>query len=901
MANLEIQFRGEEFSRALTGEALICGRQDDCDLVFADPRCSKKHCRIEFRAGAWRVVDLASANGTRVNGQTVSMVALGEGDRIEIGEVVLTFRAVGKAPEIGRGEDRRPSSRMPMLLAGAAALVAILVLVLRGGGGDEPRTEGVTSGNEDQAQGPESAGAEDLFLRGSLVTEWGAIRSARTASVTELVERARELAERARGLDEELATKAEDWALEQERAEILQQRRRLTEIREQAGLEAAEGRFAGGLDRLDELMAEFEARRLDRLLREAREAKLDLLTRARGVWEETAKAAEDRADAGDFAGARALLTAAAPGFGGTAFEAAAQSAVQLLELRARGQEVAVARPEGREEAPRPARVEKVDDGATSLIARAEKAAAARDWAGAAAAYREALKLAKGESLTRSWTRRAELLAALARLKDAVVVAVNDENRRVRSLHVGRLSARPYAADQDQIQLKFGGSGLVTWRWTEIPGETLLDLFQAGVDQPDDQLDYARAAIELGDEKRALAALVKAAGSSRSRKEEADRIFADWRGRDLPPGGFIVEEGGFFGPDEWSEIELRRSARKEAEKLVKARRAQLPDLVARVKAMGEPALEPLQVALEERYALVLAEAEASSFVSAPARYRGKLIEELDRRRAEALALIRDEKRYPYPYGPNQEEVEREVTALVERVRQVYQQPSVLLLETEKGLSEKLDELEEIVGLMLVPTSDRPSPSAFLDQVDRAIDLRNQGPSPSDQRYNEEVFIFNAEIKSSITDEEREVHRLTNEYRLMMGLRAVKIDEALVLAARGHSQEMKDLGYFSHTSPTKGRERPGDRCRLAGWGGAASENIAQGQRSPEGAVEGWIHSSGHHRNILGPRWTHLGCGKAKDGFYWTQNFGNGSSSAISREKIDPAERGAAEKKPDVPAGR
>ena len=173
-----------------------------------------------------------------------------------------------------------------------------------------------------------------------------------------------------------------------------------------------------------------------------------------------------------------------------------------------------------------------------------------------------------------------------------------------------------------------------------------------------------------------------------------------------------------------------------------------------------------------------------------------------------------------------------------------------------------------------------------ELDAALDMRLHGRSPADRKWNDEVFAFNAEIKSSITPEERGVHDVTNEYRLMMGMRAVKIDEALVLAARGHSQEMFDLKYFAHESPTPEKRTPSMRAQLAGWSGGCSENIEQGASTPEAAVRGWLSSSGHHRNILGRGHTHLGVGKSVGGLYWTQNFASGSSSRISLEKIEKA---------------
>jgi hypothetical protein len=49
---------------------------------------------------------------------------------------------------------------------------------------------------------------------------------------------------------------------------------------------------------------------------------------------------------------------------------------------------------------------------------------------------------------------------------------------------------------------------------------------------------------------------------------------------------------------------------------------------------------------------------------------------------------------------------------------------------------------------------------------------------------------------------------------------------------------------------------------------SENIAMNPGGPMGAHRAWIHSSGHHRNILSKAWRLLGSGNS--GSLWTQNF-------------------------------
>ncbi len=71
------------------GSLLTIGRARDNDLVLHDARASRYHARLQARAGSLVLTDLGSTNGTRVNGQLVEAVALGLGDRIELGDSTL--------------------------------------------------------------------------------------------------------------------------------------------------------------------------------------------------------------------------------------------------------------------------------------------------------------------------------------------------------------------------------------------------------------------------------------------------------------------------------------------------------------------------------------------------------------------------------------------------------------------------------------------------------------------------------------------------------------------------------------------------------------------------------------------------------------------------------------------
>lgn len=124
-------------------------------------------------------------------------------------------------------------------------------------------------------------------------------------------------------------------------------------------------------------------------------------------------------------------------------------------------------------------------------------------------------------------------------------------------------------------------------------------------------------------------------------------------------------------------------------------------------------------------------------------------------------------------------------------------------------------------------------------------------------------------SDVNAFEQEVVKLTNAERTKAGLAPFKTDAQLMAAAREKSQDMQSKNYFSHTSPTFGS--PFDRMKALGITyKSAGENIAQGQRTPQEVVQGWMNSPGHRANILNEKFTHIGVGYVKSGNYWTQQF-------------------------------
>lgn len=73
----------------------VIGRGDQANLRLPDVGISRRHARIDFNGGQVVLTDLGSTNGTSVNGQRVSAVALNPGDMVQLGTTTLTFRVDG--------------------------------------------------------------------------------------------------------------------------------------------------------------------------------------------------------------------------------------------------------------------------------------------------------------------------------------------------------------------------------------------------------------------------------------------------------------------------------------------------------------------------------------------------------------------------------------------------------------------------------------------------------------------------------------------------------------------------------------------------------------------------------------------------------------------------------------
>lgn len=110
-----------------------------------------------------------------------------------------------------------------------------------------------------------------------------------------------------------------------------------------------------------------------------------------------------------------------------------------------------------------------------------------------------------------------------------------------------------------------------------------------------------------------------------------------------------------------------------------------------------------------------------------------------------------------------------------------------------------------------------------------------------------------LASDITPDR--VVELVNGSRVNGGLRALRVDDRLTLAAQMKLDDMFEKGYFSHTSPDG--TTPWVWVEKSGYDYThAGENLAIHFVSAEKEHEAWMKSPTHRRNILSDEYADIG---------------------------------------------
>ena len=92
---------GEKIEALITEPEIEIGKASHNHIVLTQRTVSNTHAVILTRSGGYSIVDLGSSNGTFVNGErlTDQALTLQHGDKVQIAEVVLTFRNPAETTE----------------------------------------------------------------------------------------------------------------------------------------------------------------------------------------------------------------------------------------------------------------------------------------------------------------------------------------------------------------------------------------------------------------------------------------------------------------------------------------------------------------------------------------------------------------------------------------------------------------------------------------------------------------------------------------------------------------------------------------------------------------------------------------------------------------------------------
>lgn len=128
-------------------------------------------------------------------------------------------------------------------------------------------------------------------------------------------------------------------------------------------------------------------------------------------------------------------------------------------------------------------------------------------------------------------------------------------------------------------------------------------------------------------------------------------------------------------------------------------------------------------------------------------------------------------------------------------------------------------------------------------------------------------------------EEDILRMVNEERAKAGAQAMVMESLRRNVARAHSKDMAVRSFFDHNNPDG--KSPFDRMKAAGISySTAGENIAYNSlpvdRSAKAAMDSWMKSDGHRKNILNTKYGRTGIGVYRNPsngrIYLTQVFTN-----------------------------
>ncbi len=442
-----------------------------------------------------------------------------------------------------------------------------------------------------------------------------------------------------------------------------------------------------------------------------------------------------------------------------------------------------------------------------------------------------------------------------------------------------------ADEQGVLFARDGKQTPVPWRL--VPVATLQAIAERLPFTPGERVHAAAVLFRLGKDASAVKLLVRGdAKASDDERRRRDQVLADARRMPLPSEGFRLVDDRFLSPTEFKRFELNAAVEGHKADLGNRDDAKRRAAFEALAKLGPDAKSSFHAALLARRAGIDEALKKDPAHRKLVGLRDKRAQ-IDSMRKELLELIFDETNYPYPYRPPQASqaqfaAYQKQQALIDGktpvLKQAWKDAEAVALGAP--YREKLAQLAEcdawLIEAEAPETAPLPGFYTLLPAENEPVTVRSIAVDAAERgQLDASVAIMQKNgFHETASKGEIEQCRLTNEYRLMLGRRAVIHYGLLIAASRGHCQDMSRYGFFAHESPVPGKRSPGDRMKLAGVdprGGG--ENIAV-SGGPQGAFEGWRRSSGHHRNMIEKGWRYLGVGN--DGRNWCQLFISGDGN-------------------------
>lgn len=101
---------GGRQKRSFTAAEVTIGQHPACEFLIKDPYISKRHCKLVNQDGILKLLDLASTNGTFLDGVRVGQTIIGRYGSFKIGQTRIDCRVLKTTEKIGKGKNDRMGS-----------------------------------------------------------------------------------------------------------------------------------------------------------------------------------------------------------------------------------------------------------------------------------------------------------------------------------------------------------------------------------------------------------------------------------------------------------------------------------------------------------------------------------------------------------------------------------------------------------------------------------------------------------------------------------------------------------------------------------------------------------------------------------------------------------------------